>query len=291
MIVLGFPENIAQSTALATELGCAHATIAIHVFPDGESRLLLPPALPPDVVLFRTLDNPNARLTELLIAAGGARALGATDLTLVAPYLCYMRQDKAFVPGQPVSQRIIGKLLADWFDAVVTVDPHLHRVATLGEAVPVRRPVCLTAAPVLGEFLRTRLAPGSVLIGPDEESAQWVSQVAKPGGFTFGVARKERFGDTDVRVTLPDIAVAGQTAVLVDDVIASGHTMMEAARGLLGRGAREVRAIATHGLFAAGALEGMRAAGIAGIWTSDAIPNPAGTIPLAALLATAIRSS
>ena len=116
-------------------IGRKHATVDIHRFPDGESRLALPPALPEAVLLFRSLHDPNAKLTELLIAAGGARALGARQLALVAPYLCYMRQDKAFVPGQPVSQRIIGALLAQHFEAVLTVDPHLHRVATLAEAV------------------------------------------------------------------------------------------------------------------------------------------------------------
>lgn len=291
MMVLGFPENVAQSTALAAALGCDHATIDIHAFPDGESRLQLPARLPEDVLLFRTLDHPNPRLTELVIAAGGARTLGARRLTLVAPYLCYMRQDMAFEPGQPVSQRIIGKLLADWFDALVTVDPHLHRVATLAEAVPVKVPLCLSASTVLGEFLRTRLPGNALLVGPDEESAQWVSQVAAPGGHAYGVARKERFGDTDVRVSLPAVDVRGRPAVLVDDVISSGHTMMEAARGLLAAGASSVSAIATHGLFAPGALEGMRAAGIDEVFTTDAIPHATGVIPLAGLLAQALRSS
>jgi ribose-phosphate pyrophosphokinase len=295
MIVLGFPENTAQSTALAAALGCAHATVDIHRFPDGESRLTLPPQLPAQVLLFRSLHDPNAKLTELLIAAGGARALGAQMLTLVAPYLCYMRQDMAFAPGQPVSQRIVGQLLAAHFDSVVTIDPHLHRVATLAEAVPARRPVCLSAAGLLGAFLAGRLPGDALLLGPDEESEQWVSKVAQPGGFAFAVARKQRFGDADVRVTLPAMDVSGRDIVLVDDVISSGHTMMEAAKALLAGGAATVGAIATHGLFAPGARDGMRAAGIGEVWVTDAIPQPAETglalLPVAGLLADGIRSS
>jgi ribose-phosphate pyrophosphokinase len=296
MIVLGFPENIAQSTALAAALGCAHASIDIHRFPDGESRLTLPPLLPARVILFRSLHDPNAKLTELLIAAGGARALGAVQLALVAPYLCYMRQDKAFVPGQPVSQRIIGTLLAQQFDAVFTIDPHLHRVATLTEAVPARLPVCLTAAGLLGDFLCRELPPDALLIGPDEESAQWVERVAGPGGFASAVARKERFGDASVKVTLPAVDVTGRHTVLVDDVISSGHTMMEAAGALRARGAASVSAIATHGLFAPGALAGMRASGIRRVWVTDAIPAQAGdetdtTLPTADLIASSVRSS
>lgn len=303
MIVLGFPENTAQSRALAIALGCAHAGIDIHRFPDGESRLTLPASLPDKVILFRSLNDPNAKLTELLIAAGGARELGAARLALVSPYLCYMRQDKAFLPGQPVSQRLIGRLLAEHFEAVVTIDPHLHRVATLAEAVPAKWPVCLTAAGLLGEFLQMRLPAGALLIGPDEESAQWVGRVAAPGGFRTAVARKERFGDADVHVTLPaDLpasVIAGRDAVLVDDVISSGHTMMEAARALLACGAASVKAIATHGLFAPGSLEGMRAAGISRIWTTDSILLPGtlaadedlAAVSTAGLLAEAILSS
>lgn len=285
MIVFGFPENHAQSSGLADALRCGHAMIDVHRFPDGESRLQLPPVLPPEVVVFRTLDHPNEKLVELLIAAGGARELGARTVTLVAPYLCYMRQDVAFEPGQPVSQRIIGRLLAQAFDAVVTVDPHLHRVATLSEAVPARRTACLSAAPELGTFLLSRLAGDALLLGPDEESAQWVGRVAAPGRFPFEVARKQRYGDCEVKVSLPPVDVAGRTVVLVDDVISSGHTMMEAARALRVRGASRVHAIATHGLFAAGALEGMRAAGIDQVWTSDSIPHDTSALPLAPLLA------
>lgn len=297
MIVLGFPENIAQSSALADALGCTHATIDIHRFPDGESRLTLPPALPERVILFRSLHEPNAKLTELLIAAGGARALGARSLTLVVPYLCYMRQDIAFAPGQPVSQRIIGKLLAGQFDAVVTIDPHLHRVATLEEAVPAARAVCLSATALLGEFLAARLPKDALLLGPDAESAQWVSRVAQPGSFEFAVASKQRFGDADVRVTLPDASFAGRDVVLVDDVISSGHTMMEAGAALKACGARSVSAIATHGLFAPGAREGMARAGIREVWVTDAIPPSTGSgpgttfLPVAGLLADAIRLS
>lgn len=288
MIVLGFPENAAQSAALAAARGCDHATIDIHRFPDGESRLRLPPQLPADTVLFRTLDRPNDKLVELLIAAGGARALGARNLTLVAPYLCYMRQDIAFTPGEPVSQKIIGKLLADAFDRVITVDPHLHRVATLAEAVPAKSAIALTAAGLIGRWLQPRLPADALLLGPDGESAQWVGKVATPGGFASAVARKERHGDRDVRITLPPLELAGRTVVLVDDVIASGQTLIEAAKLAWAAGARQVQAAATHGLFSPGARERLAAAGIGSLLTTDAIPGDAAAIPLAELLAQAL---
>lgn len=297
MIVLGFPDSTPQAAALARALGTGYVEIAIHRFPDGESRLQLPPHLPPQVVLFRSLDRPNDKLVELLIAAGGARALGAQQLVLVAPYLCYMRQDIAFTPGEPVSQKIIGRILAAHFDGVVTVDPHLHRVATLAEAVPARAAIALTAAGLLGDWLCQQQVPANtLLLGPDGESAQWVEKVAAPGGYEFAVAGKERFGDRQVRVTLPAIAVQGRPVLLVDDVISSGQTLVAAANLLRAAGATRVSAVASHGLFAPGALAALAAAGIGPVWITDAIP-PAGEatgtvpVPLATLLASGVRGA
>ena len=107
MLVLGFPDYDRQASALAKALNAPYRLIELHRFPDGESQLRLPPALPGQVVLCRSLDRPNGKLVELLLAAGCARQLGASQLILVAPYLCYMRQDAAFHPGEAVSQAIV----------------------------------------------------------------------------------------------------------------------------------------------------------------------------------------
>jgi ribose-phosphate pyrophosphokinase len=122
-------QESAARIALAGHLNLGK--IESHRFPDGEIKLRLPESLPAQVVILRTLNNPNEKLIELLLAAQTARDLGARNLTLVAPYLSYMRQDVAFHPGEAISQRIVGRFLAGLFDAVITVDPHLHRVATL----------------------------------------------------------------------------------------------------------------------------------------------------------------
>jgi ribose-phosphate pyrophosphokinase len=168
-LLLAFDDEAALAAALSAALGWQLAIIDSHTFPDGETRLRLPPAMPADAVLLRGLQQPNGKIATLMLAAAGARELGAMHLTLVSPYLAYMRQDIAFTPGEVVSQRHLGRLLAGWFDAVVTVDPHLHRVATMDEVVPGRRGVALTAAPLLGEFVAGRV-PGALLLGPDEEA-------------------------------------------------------------------------------------------------------------------------
>ncbi len=286
-ILLHFEEELDSAQRIAQAASMACAVIARHRFPDGELKLRLPATLPARVVLLRTLPNPNEKLVELLLVARTARALGAQHVTLVAPYLAYMRQDIAFHAGEVISQRVVGRFLADLFDAVITVDPHLHRVATLQEAVPVPQAVVLSGAPLLADLIASQ-RPGALLMGPDEESAQWIAQAAARHGFDYGVCHKVRRGDRDVTIALPDVAVAGRDVVLLDDVASSGHTLAGAARLLLAAGARRVDVAVTHALFAGDALDVIRAAGVQDIWSTDCIPHTSNAISMAIPIAHAL---
>jgi ribose-phosphate pyrophosphokinase len=290
MLLLFFGDEAAMAQRLAAALGCASAVIERHTFPDGETRLRLPPALPERVVVLRGLHHPNAKLTELLLAASGARELGARRLTLVSPYLAYMRQDIAFTPGEVVSQRHLGRLLAGVFDAVVTVDPHLHRVTTLDEVVPGRRGTALSAADLLGGFIAGQVSD-AVLIGPDEESQQWVRSAAQAHGLAHAICRKQRHGDRDVDVALPDVDVQGRAVVLLDDVASTGRTLVSAARGALARGAASVDVAVTHALFVGDALAQVRAAGVRHVWSTDCVPHASNAVTVVPLLAAALREA
>ena len=287
-LVLHFADEAGLAQALALELGWACAQITRHSFPDGEYRLTLPKPLPPRVALLRGLQQPNAKLAALLIAAPTARECGARHLTLVAPYLSYMRQDMEFNPGEAVSQRHVGHALATWFDALITVDPHLHRVATLDEVVPGRRGVALSAAPLLGHFVAHRV-PGALLLAPDEEAGQWVRAAAQAGGLDHAVCHKQRQGDHDVQVALPDADVRGRAVVLLDDLASTGRTLVAAAQGAFARGAASVDVAVTHGLFIGDALQQVRAAGVRHVWSSDCVPHASNAVSVVPLLAEAVR--
>jgi len=287
--LLHFDDEADAALRLADAAGLAPAAIARHRFPDGELKLRLPPALPACVVLLRSLAQPNEKLVELLLAARTARALGARHLTLVAPYLAYMRQDIAFSPGEAVSQRIVGEFLASLFDAVITVDPHLHRIAALQEAVPVRQAIVLSGAPLLGDWIaRRRQHP--FLIGPDGESAQWVAQAAARHGLDHAVCQKVRHGDKAVDIVLPPVSVQGRAVVLLDDVASSGHTVTRAAQLLRAAGAASVDVAVTHALFAGDALQVMRDAGVGEVWSTDCIAHPSNVVSMAPALAQALHS-
>jgi len=289
VLMLTYTDYEAPARALAQALAAPLALVQVHRFPDGECKVQLPAPCHDTVVVCRGLDNPDAKLIELLLTARTARTLGAKHLILVAPYLCYMRQDIAFTPGEAVSQRIVGNFLADLFDTVITVDPHLHRVHELKEAVPATHAIALSAAPLMGQFLRTKLQD-ALLLGPDEESAQWVQTVAQHAGWEFSVARKTRSGDRRVAIQLPDISLRGRDVVLVDDMISTGHTVAQTAHLLKDAGARHIHCTVTHALYSQESQQLLHDAGIESIWCSDSIVHPCNVIQLAPALAAAVAA-
>lgn len=286
-LLLYFDDETENAQRIADAAGMPCRRVTCHQFPDGELKLRLPDRLPARVVFLRCLDRPNEKLIELLLAARGARSLGARHLTLVAPYLAYMRQDMAFAPGEVVSQRIVGHYLADLFDALITVDPHLHRVSSLGQAVPVAQPITLSGAPLLADLI-ARLCPAALLVGPDEESAQWIEQAASRHGFDRAVCRKVRRGDKLVEIELPERDFTNRAAVLLDDVASSGHTLAQAGRLLLAAGAASVDVAVTHALFAGDALEVLRQAGIRNVWSTDCIRHASNATSMAPAIAAAL---
>ncbi|HVL02456.1 MAG TPA: ribose-phosphate diphosphokinase [Dongiaceae bacterium] len=283
--VLGFEESAPQARALAAALKCDYATVSVHRFPDGESLVTVPVKLRKTVLFYRSLNDPNAKLVELLLAIEAARRHGCKRVVLIAPYLSYMRQDMEFKPGQAVSQHIIGGLLSEWVDDLVTVDPHLHRTPRLSSVLPYCSSVARSAAPLLGAFLRQQqIQDTAVLVGPDAESRQWVEQVAQACGLDFVIAGKERFGDRAVKVTLPAYNYQDRHAILVDDVISSGKTLVETTQALRNAGIRQVDALCTHALFAPGAEESLREAGIRHVWSTSSIPQTTSCIDLTPVL-------
>lgn len=288
-LLLGFDDEQTAGQALAQALDVPWAVVQRHRFPDGESKLRLPPALPAELLLLRGLHQPHDKLVELLITLPAARALGARRIVLVAPYLAYMRQDMAFTPGEAVSQRHIAALLASQVDGVITVDPHLHRIASLDEVMPGCPNRALTAAPLLGAWVAQRV-PGALLLGPDEEALQWVAAAGAAHGLDHAVCHKQRLGDRDVRVALPDVPLHGRAVVLMDDVASTGRTLVEAATAVLAAGAASVDVAVTHALFVGDAWAQLQAAGVRHVWSSDAVPHATAVVPITPLLAGAVRA-
>ena len=288
-LIVAMPGNEAMTRALAQALGADVGEVELHLFPDGETYLRFVSDLSGrTLVIVCTLDRPNDKILPLLFAAAAAREIGVETVGLVSPYLAYMRQDRRFKPGEAVTSREVARLLSDAFDWLVTVDPHLHRYRSLAEIyrIPTR---VVHAAPLVSEWIRAHVIKPFV-IGPDSESEQWVAAVATEADAPYTVLEKVRRGDRDIEVSVKNLRdLEGRTPVLVDDIISSGRTMIEAVRLIGKRAAAPPVCIAVHGLFA-DRCDALLAQAGARVVTSNSIPHETNGFDVAQLLADAVRA-
>jgi ribose-phosphate pyrophosphokinase len=290
-VVLSLAGNDRLASRLGAGLGLGVGALGLHRFPDGETRVRIGPLVAGKrVVLAATLDRPDEKLLPLLFAAATARDLGATSVGLVAPYLAYLRQDRRFEAGQGVSARYFARLLSGAFDWLVTVDPHLHRISKLAELYTIPVQVVHTA-PRLADWVRAHIEH-PMIIGPDAESAQWVSVLAGRAGAPHAVLSKTRVGDRTVEIRLPDLsACVGRRPVLVDDIVSSGATMIKAIGLLKEAGWPAPACLVVHGVFAEGAYQRLQDAGAGAIVTCNTITHRSNGIDVLDLIVAAVAES
>lgn len=287
-ILYALPGNEVVAALLCARLDAEEGLLETRQFPDGESYVRF--ATDPrgrDVVLVCTLARPDEKFLRLAFAAGAAKDLGASTVGLVAPYLCYLRQDTRFRPGEAITSATFAQLLSSQIDWLVTADPHLHRYSSLEEvySVPARS---VHAASLVSRWIGGNVE-NPLLIGPDIESEQWVSEVAGSIDAPYHVLDKTRHGDRDVEIDLPDLRDSGRgrTAVLVDDIVSSARTMTVTARLLAAQGLPRPIAIAVHGLFADGAWVEL-SLHAARVVTTNSVPHPSNGIDISGVLADAV---
>lgn len=282
-----FPDAAPFAARLARALAAGVTRrVAVSSFPDGERLVRVAAPCRRRTVLVRSLHAPDEKLLEVLLAADALRRSGAREVTLVAPYFPYLRQDRVFERGEPISARVVGDVLGRAFTRVVTVEAHLHRIPRLSDVVP-GRAASLSAAPALARWLaRGRARP--LLVAPDAEAEPWVRALGAATGLPWLVGRKLRLGDRRVHVELPAVP-PGAHALLVDDVASTGATLAAAARALRARGAHRVDAVVVHALFGPGALGRIRAAGVRSVVSTDTVPHRTNAIGVAGLVADALR--
>jgi len=242
-------------------------------------------------IVYASLDQPNDKLIALLFAAEALRRSGAKRLVLLAPYLCYMRQDTAFHQGEAISQRAIGQLLARTVDRVITVDAHLHRTPDIRTVFPGIEADNLSAMPAFAQTLRASgFDPATLVVGPDAESRAWVGGLADQLGLASAIAHKIRHGDRAVEIDFAGtVSPAGRPVLLIDDIVASGGTLTACAGALKAARARTIDVIITHALYPPEMAAAFAAAGIRSVRSSFSVPHPTNAIRLDDILATALQ--
>ena len=285
-IIIPMPGDEGLASSLARRLGASPGAVETRAFPDGETYLRYECELRGrDAIILSRLDRPNVKLLPLVFAADAARELGAAKVVLVAPYLCYMRQDRRFQPGEAVTSASFARMISAAFDGLVTVDPHLHRYRSLSEIYSIPAEV-VQSAPLIARWIAHH-EPNPVLIGPDVESEQWVRDVASAIGAPYRVLRKQRLGDRKVEISTPDLQdMEGRAAVLIDDIVSSGRTMIETAAQLKARGLSKPTCVAVHAILSDDAYASLRMV-VKQFASTNSVLHPSNAIDLSDPLAEA----
>lgn len=288
MIIIGLSNSKNLAKKVAKKLKKPYSDIDFEFFPDGEIHLGFKTKLKGTVVLIQSMQpKTNDALIEALFASATAKELGAKKVILVAPYLNYMRQDKRFRPGDCISNEIVAKFIDDYIDHIMVVDPHLHREKNLSHIFKIKA-TKLTANPLIADYIKKKIKK-PLLIGPDWESYKWAKATAEMIGAESVILEKKRYSGRKVKVYFKQkIDVKGKNAVLVDDMISTGNTLLRTIEHLKKLGLKKFTCIAVHGIFTEGALQKLQKAG-AQVITANTIENPTAKLDISGIIADALK--
>jgi len=264
----------------------------IKRFPDGEKYVRITEDVNGKTVavIQSFYHQPDEFLIEYFLMVDTLKDLGAKKVLGVVPYFAYARQDERFKPGEAVSFKIVTKLIEEvGTDEIYTVDTHLHRVEQLTEVfrIPAHN---LTAVPLLAQYIKKNFElTDLIVIGPDEEAEQWAKVAAKELEAEYDVLEKERLGPSEVRIKTRELDVKNRDVVIVDDIISTGGTMVEAIKMLKEHGAKNIIAACTHPILVQNALTKIYQAGVLAVIGTDTVPSSISFVSVAPVIAEALR--
>jgi ribose-phosphate pyrophosphokinase len=250
MIIVGGSNSQDLAKRVAKETKSEYSNLTIKNFPDGEDYLKFEINLKnKELVFIQTLfPKANDAIIETVLAIDAAKELGAKKITLVVPYLAYIRQDKRFNEGEIVSSHTIGRLLSS-ADKVITIDPHLHRYKSLNEIFKTHTQK-LSANDLIKDYIKKNFK-NCVILGPDEESYQWAKEIADEINADIAIAKKTRYSSTHVKVEIKsDVPIKNKDIIIIDDIISTGKTILETIKIIKKDKPKSIRVIAIHGIFA-----------------------------------------
>ena len=221
-------------------------------------------------IIQSTSQPPNKHIIELALIADALRRSGAHMITAVIPYFGYSRKEKQSRPGEPISAKVIADLItATGINKIVALDLHADAIVGFFN-VPV---IYLSALEVLADRVKKEKLKDPIVVSPDTGGVKRARNFATLLNAPLAVMEKHRFVDKHDTVEILSISgeVKGDTAILVDDVISTGSTIVENANALKGKGVKKILVCATHGVFAANAVEKLEASPVDKIFVTDSI--------------------
>lgn len=263
--------NRPLAEAIAAELRLPLAACVAERFPDGELHVRIEETVRGrEVFLLQPIAPPvNDNLVELLALADAVRRADAGRITAVVPYFGYARSDRRNGSREPIMASLVAELLQRaGIDHVLTLDVHTPAVEGFFR-IPVDN---LSAVGLLAAAVRPLLPPDAVVVAPDLGAVRLATRYGAQLDLPVALCHKRRLGAREVAVSRVTGDVQGRSAVLVDDMVSTGSTIVESARALRDAGAvGELVVVATHGVLVSGALEKLAGAGAKRLVVTDSL--------------------
>ncbi|MGI0005916.1 MAG: ribose-phosphate diphosphokinase [Nitrososphaera sp.] len=285
--VIAGPSSPDLAAGIARRLGADLVSTELRVFSDGESKVRLDRPAGKKCVLVQSAHPPtDSNLMQAMMIARKCADDGA-KVCLVMPYLAYARQDRAFLEGEGVSAALVARLLeASGVSAIVTVD--IHSQMALSYFKNARN---VSSIPLLAEHASKMKIKRPLVVSPDAGGADRAKEFAsllKADAIALKKSRDRKTGEVSIEKI--DFDVSGRDAILVDDMISSGGSIVKAAEVLRKAGAGDVYAMCAHALLVGDAAQRIMASGVKDIVATNSIPGMYAKVDMSAPLADAARS-
>jgi len=267
------------------ELNFELGSLIIRRFPDGELYLRVKGEVKgEDCIVIQSTSRPqDSNLLELFLTLETLKNLGANKITTVVPYFGYGRQDKIFKVGA-VSSRAVAKHLQLHTDEFLTVNIHEANILNFFNITSKE----LDASPLLGDYFKTHQLDAPIVIGPDRGAVKIAESVAKVIGCDFDYLEKRRLAPGKVEMEPKNLKVDGKDVILVDDMIDSGSTMLEAIKMLSPR-TNNILIGCIHPVLTGNVITRLFAAGALDVVATNTIPSQISFITVASVIADALH--
>lgn len=287
--VIAGPASPDLAEKVAKRLGAQLVSAELRVFSDGESKIKIGRAGKNCVIVQSTHPPIDTHLMQALMMARKCADGEARDVCAVIPYLAYARQDRAFLEGEVVSIALVAKLLeAAGVRHVITVD--IHSQLAMSHFASVQN---VSSIPLLADYAASKLKlRRPIVVSPDAGGAERAKEFARRLK-TDAVALKKSRDRTTGEVTVDeklDADVSGRDAVLVDDMISSGGSIVKAAEMLRKKDAGKVYAICAHALLIGDAAQKIKAAGVQDVIATNSVPGEYAKVDLSPAIVDAVKS-
>lgn len=269
--ILSGNSNLPLAHDIAAYLGGSVGDMEVGRFSNGEIQVNIKESVRgSDCFVIQTSCEPvNEHLMELLIIIDALRRASARRITAVVPHFPYARQERKARGREPISAKLVANLLVTaGCRRVLTMDLHAPAIQGFFD-IPVDH---LQSIPMIADYFRRKKVDELMVVAPDTGSVPRARNLAKRLGVGLGIVDKRRPEPGVSQVMNVIGEVAGRRVLMVDDIIDTGGTIIEAARALMARGAKEVYAACTHAIFSGNAYERMADAPFTEIVVTDTVP-------------------